>query len=278
MDKLTQKVLLAQGGVSDLGGLIKEVGEMVYRKLLDYWKLSREVAHEFILKFYPKIPTYIHKFRYTGAEFSHYILTCVRFMLNKSEAYRKVSIVVHGLNFEPHDEHFLAEAPVATDSLVLPQIDSLFYGLKRKKQRCYYFLALRYSWFLKDEQIDYLVNKIGLSKRDLLEKIDRIRSMLQPRYAKKCHFADRRSFYLLRLYTIRRKLAEESRPQKRERLKKLEEFVQTKLKRTKTLYDSISLQPSLSMLSEVTGVPRTTIAGMYQRFFKHERRRLSLNN
>lgn len=281
MDSLTQKVIQTQGGVSDLKPLIKEVGELAYRSLAECWGLGRDDIHEIFADFYPKIPTIIQRFHYTGASFANYVTVCLKYSLKRYRSKKLTSVVVHGLEHEAVDEtaqensmHDFSTQPA------IPNLSLLSTGVpgKFKEKRRYHILALRYSWFLSEEQISQLASKLDLPPLTLLDQVERIRQMLLPRHVKKMAIADKRSTCLQRLYALRNKVVAETRPDRLEKARILESRLLERLERLRGQLESLSMLPSLDMIHAVTGVPRTTIAGMLQRLYAKERRRLGLNN
>ncbi len=78
---ITEQVLDAQRGTTELDAVVKAISELVYRYPAGRPGFSEEDGAEFLLRFYPRIRGLIRRYKPSGTTFDSYLHTTLRFQL-----------------------------------------------------------------------------------------------------------------------------------------------------------------------------------------------------
>jgi hypothetical protein len=280
IDEMTKRVLDANTGVVSLEGLTKDLGHLIYKKLEEWWHLSKEDASDFFVIFYPQLPKLIKNFVYTGTSFLSYLLACVKRNLIRFKIRKKAMYASVGLNYVPYEdqdeEWNFAEHPPVEEAGVMLSFSS---ELKRPQNRKrLHLLVLRAAWYLEDHQIAKCAELIQMDPDRLFNQIESIRQQLKNKASRKEAISNLRTRCLQRLYLIRKKIQDCVQPELKNRLKILEQHYLAKIETYKANSARISLIPSFGIIAKCLGVPRSSVGAAFSRLIKNERRRLYLKN
>lgn len=289
MDPITRRVIEANTGVHDLRGLIQDIGREIYHQMTEWWRLTEDEAHDLFLELYPRIPTLIQNFHYTGIGFMSFLGSCLKKRILK---YRYKSSWTASLGHPQHvpyteddedDQEEAAVVEVAPVSQREGPVAEPAVGLRFRPKLSFdhqrlHLLALRYSWYLDDSKLEQTAKAIGMDAAHLSDQVEHLRRQLMKKQERRKTLFARRADLLQRLYNIRALRKACVSEQFAARLERLEGFYQERLRQLQRRIEAISLLPTYANIARVLGRRRGNVAGIFGRMLRSDSRHYALLN
>lgn len=276
---LTLKVVDHQRTGEGFGDLMREIVQEVLDNREQYGFCDREEACDVLAQYYPRLSSLVRRFSGESRSFEPYLFSSLRFFRKSLECRRREE-EVRAREMQTRDvildEGAEGEADDGLDSS-LPDLDRIVAALTLQprngasvssSRKRILFLGMKCAFSLTDRHIASLAALCGIPERHLRERVSFLRSMAEPRIARREYLCRLRDKLFASLCFYERKLHDELDELKRERYRSMACRYRARLDNCRQRLEAVRLDPTNTEIALVCGVPKGTVdSGIF--CFKH---------
>ncbi len=288
MESITDQILRYKRTGAGLETIVNRIGLYVYYRYPSRKSLTEDERSDFFLYFFPKIPSLIERFVYTGKPFDAYLNTSLKWQLKtfragrfqREKRYRCVGRSLFWYSAEEGDP-FTAfgeqpfprpAAPVPFDRGRALENADIPWRIRRAFrigkdglihdppcQRRLLLLILKSAYQIEPEQVEILAVIGGFEPELILSLVDCLRARVFRREPRFRELDVRRNLALSRLFRAEESLFRAADPRERERLSDLIADSRSRLSGYLKELRNLITCPTNREVAELLGIPKGTV-------------------
>jgi hypothetical protein len=276
---LTLKVIDHQRTGSGFADLMRDIVEEVLNNRETYGFGDREEACDVLAQYYPRLSSLVRRFSGDSRSFEPYLFSSLRFF-RKSLECRQREEDVRAREIQTREARIEQGLEVDSDGSfveAIPDFDRIVKTLTLQprngaslssSRKRILFLGMKCAFSLSDRHIIAIAELSGMPEEHLRARLSFLRTMAEPRIARREYLGRLRDKLFASLCFYERKLHDELDEFKRERYQSMAARYRARLAKCRERLESVRLDPTNTEIALVCGVPKGTVdSGIF--CFKH---------